>query len=297
MNARPGTIRSRETKEALVLLSPLLILLVLFIMVPALSNFCYSLTDWDGLAKAKFVGMDNYAHLVGDSSFYAALRNAGIFCLYIPLGLFVPLVLSAFLRDGIPGWRVYRALLYLPQMLGITIIGILFQILLRDNGPVNALLGEAGLGFLALRWIMSTDLAIHTTAFLLVVWLKIGFGLIFFLSSMNGVSECLYDAAKIDGAGWWKTFFNVTLPSISAAVEFWIVFLFIEIFARTFGFIYTLTYGGPGYSTYTLEFGIYINGFKNYQLGYASAWAVVMFFVCAAIAFAQIAMLNRRDAA
>ena len=288
-----SSFRRRESAEAALLLAPLLILLFVFILVPALSNFAFSLTNYDGLDPAKFVGLRNFRDLFRDASFLAALRNVGTLCLYIPLGLFVPLVLAAILRDGVAGWRVYRAIFYLPQMMGITILGVLFQILLRDNGPVNALLKALGLGFLAQRWIMSTGLAIHTVAFLFVVWLNIGFGLIFFLSSMSGVSESLYEAARLDGAGWWRVFFQVTVPSIRSALEFWIVFLFIQVFARTFGFLYTLTYGGPGYSTYTMELGIYFNGFKNYELGYASAWAVVLFFLCAVIAILQVALRRR----
>jgi ABC-type sugar transport system permease subunit len=289
-----SSFRRRETAEAALLLAPLLLLLFLFILVPVLSNFVISLMDWDGLGAATFIGLKNFVHLFRDVSFLAAMRNVGILCLYIPIGLFVPLILAAILREGVAGWKVYRAIFYLPQMLGITILGVLFQILLRDNGPVNALLKAIGLGFLAQRWIMSTGMAIHTAAFLLVVWLKIGFGLIYFLSSMNGVNESLYEAARIDGAGWWRIFFDITIPGIRSAIEFWIVFLFIEIFARTFGFIYTLTYGGPGYSTYTMELGIYFNGFKNYYLGYASSWAVVLFFLCALIALLQI-VLKRRE--
>ncbi|MGO8694997.1 MAG: carbohydrate ABC transporter permease [Rectinemataceae bacterium] len=289
------SFRRRESAEAALLLAPLLLLLLAFTLVPALSNFIFSFTAYDGLSAPLFVGLRNFAHLLKDESFLAALRNVGTLCLYIPLGLFVPLFLAAILREGVGGWKVYRAIFYLPQMLGITILGVLFQILLRDNGPVNALLKDMGLGFLAQRWIMSTGQAIHTAAFLLVVWLKIGFGLIFFLSSMNGIGESLYEAARIDGAGWWRIFFCITIPSIRSAIEFWIVFLFIEIFARTFGFIYTLTYGGPGYSTYTMEFGIYFNGFKNYQLGYASAWAVVLFFLCALIALLQVVVKRRES--
>ena len=287
------SFRRREGAEAALLLAPLLALLLCFILVPALSNFAISLTEWDGLGAPAFVGLKNFARLFRDESFLAAMGNAGILCLYVPVGLFAPLLLAAMLREGVGGWRIYRAVFYLPQMLGITILGVLFQILLRDNGPVNALLKAVGLGFLAGRWIMSTGLAIHTAAFLLVVWLKIGFGLIFFLSSMNGINESLFEAARIDGAGWWRVFINVTLPGIRSAIEFWVVFLFIEIFARTFGFIYTLTYGGPGYSTYTMEFGIYISGFKNYELGYASSWSVVLFFLCAVIALAQIVIKKR----
>ncbi|MDA8410259.1 MAG: sugar ABC transporter permease [Treponema sp.] len=287
--------RRGEAAEAALLLAPLLVLLLVFILVPVLANFAFSFTDYDGLSSPVFAGLRNFIHLFKDPSFAASLRNVGVLCLYIPVGLFVPLLLAAMLREGVAGWKIYRAIFYLPQMLGITILGVLFQILLRDNGPVNALFDGLGLGFLSQRWIMSTGLAIHTTAFLLVVWLKIGFGLIFFLSSMNGVSESLYEAARLDGAGWWRIFFNITIPSIRSAIEFWIVFLFIEVFARTFGFIYTLTYGGPGYSTYTMEFGVYFNAFKNYQLGYASAWSVVLFFMCALVALLQVVIKRREE--
>ena len=112
---------------------------------------------------------------------------------------------------------------------------------------------------------------------------------------MATVDSELYDAAKIDGAGWWISFVNVTIPSIQFAVEFWVVKSFITTFARMYGSIFTLTQGGPGVSTITMEYGIYVKGFQAGQMGYASAWAVILFIFCALIALAQIRILSRKD--
>jgi ABC-type sugar transport system permease subunit len=113
---------------------------------------------------------------------------------------------------------------------------------------------------------------------------------------MNGIDHSIYEAALIDGASFWKTFFKVTIPSIRFAVEFFVVFNFIEVFARMFSFIYTLTQGGPGYATFTLEYGIFDQGFQKFHAGYAGAWSTVLFIFCAVISTIQIRMMQRRDA-
>jgi len=110
------------------------------------------------------------------------------------------------------------------------------------------------------------------------------------------VDRAMYEAALIDGAGFWATFVRVTIPSIRFAIEFWVVFSFIEVFARMFSFIYTLTRGGPGYGTFTLEYGIFVQGFENFHSGYAGAWSMVLFLFCAAISVLQIRMMRRRSA-
>ncbi|NJL72438.1 MAG: sugar ABC transporter permease [Candidatus Competibacteraceae bacterium] len=136
--------------------------------------------------------------------------------------------------------------------------------------------------------------AIHSIGMIQVVWVHLGFGLIYFLAAMNGIGHDIYEAAVIDGAGFFTTFARVTVPSIRFAVEFWVVFSFIEVFARMFSFIYTLTRGGPGFGTFTLEYGIFSQGFEKFRVGYSSAWSVVLFLFCGAISIAQIQLMRRR---
>ncbi len=285
----------RETIDAYILILPLLALLGVFILYPVVSNIYYSFTKWPGFGPAQWTGLKNYHRLFTDKKFWAALRNTGLLILYIPIGVLVPLLLSAIMREGLKGWTIFKAILYLPNVLGYVILGILFNVFFRDHGPLNTFLRDAGLEQLAVNWIGTTKTAIHMVGLLFVVWSKIGFGCIYFLAAMSSIDNQLYDAARIDGAGWWRIFYQITIPSIRFAVEFWVVLSFIEVFARAFGFLFSFTYGGPGFSTWTLEFGIYILGFKNSQMGYGSSWAVILLLFCAIIAVMQIRLLRKAE--
>jgi ABC-type sugar transport system permease subunit len=289
----PKKTINQESIDAYILVAPLIILLAIFMLYPVLSNIYYSFTKWPGFGQASWIGLKNYQSLFDDSKFYLSLKNTGLLILYIPLATFLPLFLSAVLRDGYKGWAVYKALLYLPNVLGYVLLGILFNVFFREYGPFNLFLSSVGLDALTANWIGSSRIAIHMVGALFVVWSRVGFGCIYFLAAMSSMDSALFDAAKIDGAGWWRTFFQVTIPSVRFAVEFWVVLSFVEVFARLFGFIFSFTYGGPGFSTWTLEFGIYILGFKDYNMGYGSAWAVMLFIFCAVIAVLQIRLMRK----
>jgi ABC-type sugar transport system permease subunit len=150
----------------------------------------------------------------------------------------LPVLISAVLREGLKGWSLFRAIIYLPNILGYVIMGMISSILFRKLGPINHVLTSLGLESLALDWLSIPILALNTLGLVYGVWLRLGFGCIFFLAAMSGIDASLYDAAKIDGALWWRTFWNVTIPSIRFSIEFWIVLSFIEILARAFSFIY-----------------------------------------------------------
>lgn len=273
--------------------APLVVLLAVFILYPVGMNLYASFTEWKGYGAQKWVGLANYTKMVQDQAFWTSLANTGLFVLYIPLGTLVTLWVAALLREGIPGWQTYRALLYLPNLLGYVIMGVIFSIYLRDDGTLNALI-RAATGT-TIHFLIDPVLAAHSVGLILVVWLHLGFGIIYFLAAMNGIEASVYEAAVIDGAGFWKTFTTVTVPSIRFAIEFFVVFNFIEVFARMFSFIYTLTQGGPGYATFTLEYGIFAQGFQRFQAGYASAWSMVLFVFCAVLSIVQIRLMQRRD--
>jgi ABC-type sugar transport system permease subunit len=287
--------RSLESDGAApyVILMPLLILLCAFILYPVAMNLYSSFTQWKGYGAQKWIGLSNYAEMFKDQAFWTSLKNTAVLILYIPLSTLFTLFIAALIREGIKGWQAYRAILYVPNLLGYVIMGVIFSIYLRDDGPLNVVL-KMILGS-PVRFLLSPILSINTVGFILVVWLHLGFGIIYFLAAMNGIDTSIYEAALIDGAGFWKTFFKVTVPSVRFAIEFFVVFNFIEVFARMFSFIYTLTQGGPGYSTFTLEYGIFVQGFQKFRSGYASAWAMVLFLFCAVISAIQIRLMQRRD--
>jgi ABC-type sugar transport system permease subunit len=239
-----------------------------------------------------WIGLDNYREMISDRAFWTSIENTAILVCYIPLSTAVTVLVAALLREGVRGWQAYRAILFVPNLLGPVIIGVVFSVYLRDDGPLN----------LAFKWATGSTVpfltsplgAINSVAIIQVVWVHLGFGLIYFLAAMNGIEQSVYEAALIDGAGFWQTLWRVTVPSIRFAVEFWVVFSFIEVFARMFSFIYTLTRGGPGFGSFTLEYGIFVQGFEKFRAGYSSTWSVVLFLFCAAISVAQIRLMRRR---
>lgn len=290
-----SSIVKSEAMEPYLLIAPLLLLLLVFILYPVVANVYLSFFKWKGMGKATFIGLSNYRTMFKDETFWISIKNTLVLLLYIPLGVILPLLISALLREGLKGWSLFRAIIYLPNILGYVIMGMISSIMFRKLGPLNNVLIQLGLDSFALDWLSKPKLALNTLGLVYGVWLRLGFGCIFFLAAMSSIDESLYDAAKIDGALWWRTFWNVTIPSIRFSIEFWIVLSFIEILARAFPFIYTFSRGGPGFATFTLEYGIYNEGFVAFNMGYASTWASVLFVVCAVIAFFQVALMRKNS--
>ncbi len=287
---------SQDAKDGWILLAPLLVLTIVFLLYPVVSNFYYSLTKWKGLGEPQFIGLENYVKMFGDDRFYSSLKNLFVLVLYIPLGVFVPLLIASVLRGGMKGWKIYRALLYLPNILGPVILGTIFAVMLSQVGPITELLTRLGFEHASRFYLLGKSTsAINTLSFLFVVWMRVGFGCIYFLAAMSTIDASLYDAAKIDGTNAWQDFIHITIPGIKFSIQFFTVLAFIEVFARMYGMIFTLTGGGPGYATYTLEFGVYMLSFSAYQKGYASAWAVILFFFCAIIALVQIRLIKKEE--
>ncbi|NLK05069.1 MAG: sugar ABC transporter permease [Spirochaetales bacterium] len=296
MHVKSSTSRMKsEAKESYLLIMPLMLLLLVFILYPVLANVYLSFFKWKGMGKATFIGLANYQTMFRDETFWVSIKNTLVLLLYIPMGVMLPILISALLREGLKGWSIFRAIIYIPNILGYVIMGMISSIMFRKLGPLNHVLVAIGLEGLALDWLSIPKLTLNTLGLVYGVWLRLGFGCIFFLAAMSSIDESLYDAAKIDGALWWRTFWNVTVPSIRFSIEFWVVLSFIEILARAFPFIYTFSRGGPGFATFTLEYGIYNEGFVAFNMGYASTWASVLFVICAIIACFQVALMRKNS--
>ncbi|MGL1892870.1 MAG: sugar ABC transporter permease [Spirochaetaceae bacterium] len=291
---RKKTIKINETWDAWRLLTPLMVLMVVFILIPVLSNFYTSFTKWDLISAPKWVGFKNFITTFNDKRFLKSLENSFILITYIPVATFLPVILAAFLKEGLPGWGIFRTILYLPNVMGGVLVAILYKTFLRPDGPFNTILRSIGLSILARDWLVDSSQSIHTVG-LLTILSVLGFGCIFFIAAMSSIDSSLYEAAVLDGANWWQSFIHITIPSIRFSIEFFLVLQFINVFARMFGLIYNLTFGGPGFSTYTFEFGVYVQGFQQYRYGLASAWSVILFFFCSIIAIVQIRLMKRNE--
>lgn len=270
---------------------PLVSLLALFMVYPVLSTFYHAFTRWDGVMSPVWVGVRNFQFMFQDKVFWIALKNNLLILLYVPLWLMLPLILASLLREQVVGWKFFRAVYFIPHVLSPVIIGTLFGIMLRLDGPVNQVLKALGAVGLTRNWLGDPRIVIHIVA-LVRIWLLFGFGTLIFLAGLSAVPESLYDAAKMDGASWWHTIWHVTLPALRFQIEFWLVLYVITVFARMFDLVFIMTKGGPGYYSYVLEFGTYMTSFRYRQMGYGSAWATFLFVIISVAAVIQIRLMR-----
>jgi raffinose/stachyose/melibiose transport system permease protein len=250
--------------------------------IPLVMNGYYSLTDWRGIGTAEFVGVDNYVELFGDEVFWTSFRNSiAMIVAMVVVPTLIGLVLASVLFDII-GTRfsgrvssVMRATYYLPQILPVAVAGILWGWILNpQTGALNVFLRSVGLDALALNWLGDTSTALPTVMVVLI-WVQIGYPVVIFMAALQRVDPELYEAAELDGAGWWDRFRAITMPQIKP--EIFVVVLTCTIAAlKVFGPIYVLTRGGPENSTNVPSYFAYQNFFPKSQVGYGSAIAMVL---------------------
>jgi N-acetylglucosamine transport system permease protein len=282
------------------------VLYAYYVINPYAQAFYYAFTDWHGVsAKLHFVGFANFTKLFHDKVFWKALEHNIMLLLALPLitiaiALFLSFMLNVGGRSrggstkGVWGSKVYRVVFFLPQVLSLAIIAVLFQEILRpDNaGAINSIVHAAGLpniGFLT-----NTTVAMWTIIGVLV-WQSVGFYVVLFSAGMASIPADIYEAAEIDGASRVVLFFRVTLPLLFDTVQVAWVYLGIAAFdAFALVNILTVDNGGPDGATTVLANEIYRDAFVYSRFGYASAMGVVLFFLT--LTFAVLTLrLSRRE--
>ena len=191
------------------------------------------------------------------------------------------------LFDRIRGWRVYRTLVFTPYILAVPVIGTTFVYLYGFNGIVNTLLREVGAGGLAQDWLGSPTL-VMPAILSVIVFREVGFGVMLFLARMASIREELYEAAVIDGAGWWARFRYVTIPQLRTVISFFVVIEVITMLSWVFAYVYSMTGGGPGFASSVLELYIWKNAFAYRAIGIASAVAVLLLVAVAVLIVVQL---------
>ncbi len=276
--------------EGLAYLSPFLIGLVVFTLFPFVASLALSFTDYhlqDRLDSARFVGIDNYASLVDDRTFKQSLFVTLIYVFVtVPLKLAFALFIAYVLNFKLRAIGFFRTAYYLPSILGGSVaVAVVWRYVFAGDGLINQVL--EGLGAGGVNWLGEPDTAMFTIM-LLRLW-QFGSAMVIFLAGLQAIPSDLYEAAKIDGAGAWRTFFRITLPILTPVVFFNFIMQVIQAF-QEFNGPYIITGGGPLKSTYLLPLMIYEESFKYFDMGYASAISWVLFAltaVCAAAAFSS----------
>ena len=220
-----------------------------------------------------WVGWNNYKLVFDDPTFIAAAKHSALLLLAVPVLLAISILVSVLLYERARGWRIYRSVLFFPFILAVPIVGIVASYLFTLNGVVNSALGVVGID--GPDWLGDSDIALWTIM-LVIIWREVGFGIVLFLARLLSLPEEQLEAARIDGAGWWQRLRYVILPELRGTIEFYCVVAAITMVAWVFGYVYTMTQGGPGDATQVVEYYIYNQGLRNSLPGMASAVAVLL---------------------
>ena len=249
---------------------------------PTLSSLYLSFTDFNLLQSPRWIGVQNYVRMfVADPRFWGAVKVTLVYVMFsVPAKLVFALAIAMLLDKGIRGLTVYRALFYLPSLLGASVaIAVLWRQIFSADGVVNSVL--ALFGFPGSSWISNPNTAIYTLV-LLSVW-QFGSPMIIFLAGLRQIPQDLYEAASMDGASMWRQFRRITLPLLAPVIFFNLVLQTIDAFkAFTSAFVVSGGTGGPIDSTLFYTLYLYEEGFGNFRMGYASAMAWVLLTVIAA---------------
>ncbi|PAZ10080.1 sugar ABC transporter permease [Streptomyces sp. SA15] len=292
VSVSPPRRRNKYIVAPLVLIAANVVLFALFFVWPAVIGLVYSFTNYTGVGAFQFIGLDNYDNLFGDSTFYAALTRTLLYAvLFVPLNFAVSLITANLLvSKHAKGTSVARVIFFIPWLLSPIVVGVLWRWLFGENfGLVNYVIEK--LGGSAVPWQSNADLSLIVVV-MAASWAWTGFSMLLFIAAIKNVPVSYYEAASLDGAGPWRQFISITLPSI-APTSFIVILLNTINAMKEYPVFVALNNGGPGTSNNLMVQYIYETGFKRGQIGYASAASFVLMLILMAVAIIQL-IVNRR---
>jgi raffinose/stachyose/melibiose transport system permease protein len=252
-----------------------------------------SLTDWNGLTKMKFVGIDNYITLFQDRTFYIALGNTVKFMIAtVILQCVLGLLIAVIAKEKMPGSNFFKAVFFLPIAMAPAIIATVFKYIFEANyGSLNETL--RALGFIGpdvvIQW-LGADLGVWSIV-IINVFQWMGFSMMVYFAGLMSIPDELYEAAELDGAGWWRRLFSITIPSLRGTTSV-LITLGIVGSLKTFDSVWLTTQGGPGVSNQFLATFLYTER-QGREAGYSSAIGVVLLLTAFALSLIQIRLSNR----
>lgn len=228
--------------------------------------------------QGKWAGLANFRATLSDPEFRTALEHNARLLIAVPILVLLALLLSVLLFESLRGWRLHRATIFLPYVLPIPVIGVIFGQLFELDGLVNHALRGAGLGFFAIDWLGQPRWALWTMTGV-IVWKEVGFGVVLFLARLFSLPSETFEAARIDGARFWRLHRFVTIPQLANVIAFYVVVEAITMVSWVFNYVYVMTngQGGPGDATMVSELYIYQTAFQFQAPEVAAAAAVILF--------------------
>lgn len=272
-----SVMRRREARNGLLFILPWIIGFLAFTLYPIIASFYYSLCNYTVIKPPRFIGFNNYRALFKDGTFLASCRNTlYMICIGVPITTVVAVAVSILLNyKKIRGTSWMRVVFFIPTLVPTVVACLLWiWVMQPDTGVVNTLLGYFGIR--GPGWLSSVAWA--KPAFILMMIWTCGNAVIIYLAGLQDISVTLYDAASIDGAGFVKQTFYITIPLLRSTILYNVVTLIIGVF-QWFTEPYIMTEGGPSNATMFYSLYLYQNAFSFFKMGYASAQAYIMLIV------------------
>jgi ABC-type sugar transport system permease subunit len=244
-----------------------------FATYPILFAAYISFTRTNGL-KFEWRWFDNYIQILNDPIVWTVFFNNLKFLIAVPMVIFSALLVSVLLYERVRGWRFFRVIFFLPNVLSVAVIGIMFRNAFGYYGPINQFLGLVGME--PVQFFTDGTLAISVIV-LALVWSGFGFQALLLLSGLTAINPAIFEAAALDGAGWWQRVWHITLPNIRRILGFVFIINILYTFTSLFGFIFVMTAGGPGFDTTTIDYLVYLRAFSSSNLGSGAALAMILF--------------------
>lgn len=281
----------RQARVVALFVGPSLLGLVLFTLGPLLASLGISLTSWDLLTPPQFVGLSNFAELLGSADIRDALLHTLIYiAIYLPVVLVFGLLLAILLNRPLRGLQFYRTAFFMPVVSSWVAVSLMWKWLLNPAfGLVNYLLGLVHLP--QPGWWADPHWALPAVI-IASIWKDLGFVMVLLLAGLQNIGRQYYEAARVDGAGAWSRFLHVTIPLLSPSIFFVVVISLINSF-QVFDQVWVMTGGGPGGASSVLVEQIVQNAFSYSRMGYASALSWLLFAIIFGITVLQFSMQKR----
>jgi len=289
------TPRTKETLAAWAMLSPALLLLVGFLIIPFFIAILFSFTNKRLVSPlpTRFIGLDNYVRLFADKAFWQALRNTAVFAgVVVPIQSGLALLLALLVNKKILGRNAFRGIYFLPVVIPMVVVCVAWYFVLNyPEGLLNTFVnilsfGKAG----PYDWLYDPSLAL-LTIIVISIWQGVGFQMVIYLAGLQSIPEELYEASRIDGANAWQQFIHITIPCLRNTHIFVLITTTILAF-KLFTQVEVLTQGGPRGMTNTVVRYIYVAGYRELRIGFASAGAVIFVLIVLIISIVQRILLK-----
>jgi multiple sugar transport system permease protein len=276
---------------AILFLAPSLIGLTVFTLIPIIASLGLAFTDWNLLSPPEFVGLKNFQDIFADEVLWISLGNTLKYAaMIVPGSTALALALALFINREFPGIKLIRLFFMIPGVASLVAIAMVWRWLYNDQfGLINT--GLQTIGISPIGWLTTEQWVLP--AIVMLLWSGMGFDAIIYLAALRNIPRHLYEAAELDGANSWQRFWKITFPLLTPVHFYNLIIGLIGSF-QVFDVIYVMTEGGPGFASRVFAYHLFLQAFRRFKMGYASAMAWFLFLIILVLTLIQWRVLGRR---